>query len=230
MATGGMDWAEALLARQSDVLAVDLFLLIAGTCLLRWRSASARHRRGEGSLVPGVGRVILAATVAGTAVSLAALGHLAATDPKRRRAFRLPPAPGGRPGLAWAAVLLPGGAVASLAGGGGFLVWFGAVTVAGWAIAARRPQRAERAGHALAAAGARLRRAGAAFGRRLEAVAGRIAALHPAPGLRTPRRDRIALLEAQVAALEAELAALRDGPVEAEIGAVVVEFQRPARR
>ena len=53
MATGGMDWAEALLARQSDVLAVDLFLLIAGACLLRWRPAAVRRRRGEGSLVPG---------------------------------------------------------------------------------------------------------------------------------------------------------------------------------
>ena len=53
MATGGMDWAEALFARQSDVLAVDLFLLIAGACLLRWRPAAVRRRRGEGSLVPG---------------------------------------------------------------------------------------------------------------------------------------------------------------------------------
>ena len=174
--------------------------------------------------------MIVAATVAGMAMSLVALGHLAATDPKRRRAFRLPPAPGGHPGLAWAAVLLPGGAVAWLAGGGGLLVWFGAVTVAGWAIAALRSQRAERARHALAAAGARLRRAGAAFGPRLEAAAGRVAALRPATGLRTPRRERVALLEAQVAALEAELAALRDGPVAAEIDAVVVELQRPARR
>lgn len=53
MATGGMDWAEALLARQTDVLAVDLFLFVAGACLLRWRPAPARLSPGPGAAVPG---------------------------------------------------------------------------------------------------------------------------------------------------------------------------------
>lgn len=53
IASGGMDWAEALLARQSDVLAVDLFLFIAGAGLLRWRPAPARLRPEAGAIVPG---------------------------------------------------------------------------------------------------------------------------------------------------------------------------------
>ena len=55
MATGGMDWAEALIAGQTDVLAVDLFLLIAGGCLLRWRAlaAAARRRTGGGAALAG---------------------------------------------------------------------------------------------------------------------------------------------------------------------------------
>ena len=39
LATGGMDWAEALLQRQTDVLTVDLLLLFAGLWLLRRRPA-----------------------------------------------------------------------------------------------------------------------------------------------------------------------------------------------
>ena len=54
MATGGMDWAEALLARQTDVLAVDLFLFVAGGSLLRWRPAALRGGVVEaGDAVPG---------------------------------------------------------------------------------------------------------------------------------------------------------------------------------
>jgi hypothetical protein len=54
MATGGMDWAEALLARQIDVLAVDLFLLVSGAALLRWQAiAASMGRRGSGTAVPG---------------------------------------------------------------------------------------------------------------------------------------------------------------------------------
>lgn len=48
MATGGMDWAEALLARQTDVLAVDLFLFISGVALLRWRPSAAAARAAGG--------------------------------------------------------------------------------------------------------------------------------------------------------------------------------------
>lgn len=45
MAMGGMDWAEALIARQGDVLAVDLFLLISGVALLRWRPGTTPAAR-----------------------------------------------------------------------------------------------------------------------------------------------------------------------------------------
>jgi len=46
LATGGMDWAEAVLMRQSDVLTVDVLLLIAGTWLWfharEWRPAAGQ--------------------------------------------------------------------------------------------------------------------------------------------------------------------------------------------
>ena len=44
LATGGMDWAEALLAGQTDVLTVDLLLLIAGAALL-WHARGRLPRR-----------------------------------------------------------------------------------------------------------------------------------------------------------------------------------------
>ena len=53
LATGGMDWAEALLARQTDVLTVDLLLLVAGASLLAGtRAAARRARRRRPSLEP----------------------------------------------------------------------------------------------------------------------------------------------------------------------------------
>lgn len=174
--------------------------------------------------------MIVAVTVAGSAASLAALGYLAATDPKRRRAFRLPPIAARHPGLAWAAVVAPGAAVAWLAGGGGFLVWFGAATVAGWGIAALRPQRAEGARRALAAAGGRLRHLVAALGRALDTGAARISGLLAAAGVPAPRSARVALLEARIAALEAELAGLRGAPADEDTDAVVVELPLPAGR
>lgn len=148
----------------------------------------------------------VAVTLAGTAVSLAGLGYLAATDPKRRRAFRLPPVAKRRPRLGWAAALVPGALVAALAGAGSFFVWFGAVTVVGWTLAATRPEAAEATRRALAAAAGRL-------GERLAA-------------LRRPASpDRVAALEARLAALEAEVAALRG-----DTDAVVVELPLSARR
>ena len=173
--------------------------------------------------------MIVAATLAATAVSLAALGYLAATDPKRRRAFRLPPAAGRRRGSAGRRCSCRASPSPGWPAAGGFLVWFGAVTVAGWAIAALRPQRAERARHALAAAAAspRGRRRSAPPSRAAAAVSRRCARR---PARRTPRREPDRGARGPVAALEAELAALRDGPRRARIDAVVVELQRPARR
>jgi hypothetical protein len=147
------------------------------------------------------------ATLGGAAVSLAGLGWLAANDPKRRSAFRLP-APG-RPrlsGAGWAVVLLPGVAVAALAGGGGFLAWFGLTAVAGWALAALPPGRA-------AAGLYRLEAAAAALTARAAPLAGaarrRLAALRPVKAGGAADPSRLAVLEARVAALESELAALR---------------------
>ena len=120
LATGGMDWAEALLARQTDVLTVDLLLLLAGAALLL---ARPRPRRGAAAAASWGRPSERPRDPRRDAVSLAALGYLAATDPKRRRAFRLPdpaPAPAG---LGWAAVLLPGFCVPVWAGAAGFFVW-----------------------------------------------------------------------------------------------------------
>lgn len=82
------------------------------------------------------------ATILAVAVSLAAIGRLAATDPKRRRSFRLPAldAPR-RPKLLWGAALGPGALLLIAGSGSGFAIWLGAVSVAGWAVAAVPPTR-----------------------------------------------------------------------------------------
>jgi hypothetical protein len=163
--------------------------------------------------------VSVLATLAAIAVSLAGFAHLAATDPKRRRAFRLPdPAPR-RPGLGWAAVLLPGLLVPIWAGAAGFFVWLGAASVLGWTLAAASPQRT-----------AALRRAAddrlLGLRRRAEALlnAGRTRWA----ALQRPRQptlaERVRELEREVAALKARLA-IPAGPPD-----VVVELPRPRSR
>ena len=82
------------------------------------------------------------ATLGGTALSLAALGWLAANDPKRRRAFDLAAHPGPRrAGVAWTLAFLPGLLVPFWSGGAGLVLWLGAVSVAGWVLAAVSPDR-----------------------------------------------------------------------------------------
>lgn len=141
----------------------------------------------------------LAATPLAVAVSLAGLAYLSGTDPKRRRAFRLPPAASSHPRVGWAVVLLPGLVLPFLAGGGGFTVWIGAVSVVGWAIAALAPERTERLA-------ARLGRCGSAVIDRLAAWRPPVA--NPSPQAADPR---IAALEARIGALEAMLAPLPAG-------------------
>jgi hypothetical protein len=174
---------------------------------------------------------MIGATLGGTALSLAAISFLAATDPKRRSAFRLPPVVVRAPRLAWAAVLVSGVAVAVLEGAGGFLVGFGAVTVAGWGVASIPPEgvdplrrrmadgaaalsrRAEAgiAGSALAWAGSRR------FARRCRRARGT-----PRPA--GSRRSRHGSLEAEVVRLR-RAAADDDGRDDAN----VVELLLPAR-
>jgi len=51
--TGGMDWAEAVLHGQADVLTVDLLLLIAGASLWHFsRAGRVRRRRSRATLEP----------------------------------------------------------------------------------------------------------------------------------------------------------------------------------
>lgn len=146
------------------------------------------------------------ATVTATAVSLGAIGWLAATDPKRRRAFRQPAMPRRHARLLWTAVWLPGLLLPFWSGGAGLVVWMGAVSVAGWGVAAVSPRRSAAWRQRLAAGWA----AGLA---RLPAVGGAMTAARRwlASLRRTPREAREAPmgLEARVRALEAELAALR---------------------
>lgn len=150
------------------------------------------------------------ATVVAIFVSLAGICYLAGTDPKRRRAFRLPPAAGGSPRLGWALVLGPGLILPFTTGGAAFTIWIGAVTVAGWAIAALSPERT------------------AALGRGLETLRDRIAAWRPAlpaigQGVRREDDDRIAALETRIRALEAQLseAEAHSSPQEAANGHAV---------
>ncbi len=84
----------------------------------------------------------LAVVLAGTAASVVALHYLATTDPKRRRVFHLPVARRRRAGAAWVVAVLPGVVAATVGGAGSFFVWFGAVSILGWVLAATRPGRA----------------------------------------------------------------------------------------
>lgn len=152
-------------------------------------------------------------------VSLAAIAALAATDPKRRRAFRLPQVERRQGRLLWALVFIPGILLPFASGAAGFVVWTGAVTVAGWAVAALPPgrvtgwarrMRAALPGRGLAAAGVAWVQVG-------------VARLRAGPGPR-PLDDA---LERRVRALEAEVAALRlqlAPAAEVEGGARVVEL------
>lgn len=131
----------------------------------------------------------MAATALAIGVNLAGLAYLTGTDPKRRRAFRMPPAVSAHPRLGWTAVLAPGLVLPFAAGGGGFTVWIGAVSVIGWAIAALPPERTE------------------GIARRCALLVDAITGFRPRlPARAEPGEDRVAALEARIRALEAQLA------------------------
>ena len=128
--------------------------------------------------------------------------------------------------------LLPGRAgAASWSGRRGFFVWFGAATVAGWGLAATRPDRLaderQRAGAAARRLAQRAAPLAAAAERGLrDAIAG-AAAWRPAPG----PGDRIAALERRVQELEAEArCAAPRAPRPPRSDANVVELALPAGR
>lgn len=80
------------------------------------------------------------ATIGAVGISLAAIGYLAATDPKRRRTFRMPEVAVRWPRLAWTVALLPGLLVPSWSGGAGFVTWLGATATLGWILVALPPK------------------------------------------------------------------------------------------
>lgn len=83
------------------------------------------------------------ATLAAVGVSLAAIGYLAVTDPKRRRTHRQPAVAARLSGAAWALALLPGALVPFASGGGGFVIWLGATATLGWLLVAMDPAQLE---------------------------------------------------------------------------------------
>ena len=227
LATGGMDWAEALLARQTDVLTVDLLLLVAGASS---GCACARGRRGAGRGRAGAGRVSVLAT---------ARRHRRSASPRSatsRRPTRSAAAPsgcrrprGGAPASPGRLVLLPGAAGAGLERGRRLP-----------RLVRRHHRRRLGPGRDLPATGRRLacaRRGGRRGGppgpdgaahRRARSVP---AEALPAPCRRCGRRaDRLGALERRVEELEAEVAALRRGRPGGASESVVVELARPAGR
>jgi hypothetical protein len=141
-----------------------------------------------------------------SAVTLAAIAYLAATDPKRRRVFGVDPRPRRRHAtVALAAALLPGPLLLSGGNGAGFVVWLGTAAVAGWGLTAMPPDRGRSALAWLQRLCGKLR--GAVAGAAELTVNGMctlrlLAALRDAPA-------RIATLERRVSDLEAEVASLR---------------------
>lgn len=136
------------------------------------------------------------ATVAAIAVTLAAVCRLAATDPKRRRAFGLPAFAGRRHARLLVALVLVPGALLLLGGAGaGFVIWLGTVTVAGWVVAAVSPVR-------VATMVGRLRQA-------LDRIRPLVPRRSAPTAVDSEAAARIAELERRVAALEAALAGIR---------------------
>lgn len=75
-------------------------------------------------------------------VSATAFAYLAATDSKRRRAFRLEAWQGRRwSRTAWLLALVPGVLLLAFGTAAAFVVWLGTVTVLGWRVAALEPTR-----------------------------------------------------------------------------------------
>lgn len=151
----------------------------------------AAARRGGA----GPRRIGAAATVLAAFASAARLAILAAEDPKRRRAHGLPAAAPPRrraDALALALVAVPGLGLALLGDAAGFPRWLGAVSVAGWAVAATPPARAKAA---VSAPSAWLAAARARAERRLAALEARIAALEPERDERRRPATRLALRE-----------------------------------
>ena len=143
------------------------------------------------------------ATLVATLLSIAALAYLAATDAKRRRVFGYAPFPGRRhvwPALA--ATFLPAPALLAFGNSAGFIVWLGAITVAGWGVAALTPAQATRL-HA--GVGRAVRRGG--HGLSVTAKRSIPRAIAAGSGLAEIARmpGRIATLEARVAELEDKL-------------------------
>jgi hypothetical protein len=85
------------------------------------------------------------ATLGAVGLSLAAIGYLAVTDPKRRRAFRQGEAGRRWAPAAWAAALVPGALVPFASGAAGFVLWLGATATAGWMLVGMEPGRLESA-------------------------------------------------------------------------------------
>ena len=159
------------------------------------------------------------AAIAAIAVTLAGIGRLAATDPKRRRSFGLPPFRGNRQvALALTAVFMPGVLLLAIGSGADFVAWLGAICVAGWAVAAVSPWRVAWAWRwfaGIAAAPRRLLVSAVAAGRRLAAAvlprrrpgASGLSDRRPEGAADAGTLSRIVELERRVAQLEAALPA-----------------------
>ena len=135
------------------------------------------------------------------AITASALAYLAASDPKRRRAFRL--TPWTRPrhsATAWCLALAPGLVLLLFDTAAGFVLWFGAVTVIGWSISAMNPARMG----SLSQAAARVRHA------LRERLGRHILDRRPFRSRSSAKQKRrLDLLEQRVSQLESHLAATR---------------------
>lgn len=162
-------------------------------------------------------------------LSLAALGYLAFTDPKRRRVHGMAPASGHR--FLWPALLAlfgPGLSLMVVGHWSGLMIWAGTMTVLGWIMAATPPALYASILATSAKTWSDARLLLARLNGQLRTGAGRGRGLLERMDLRPQKQadnSRTAALEARIAALEARLTL-----VEGRVSDVATDIQAtPAR-
>lgn len=163
-------------------------------------------------------------------VTLAALAHIASTDPKRRRVSGLPALEGSRRvRLMLFTALLPGILLAITGDGAGFVIWLGTTTIVGWGVAAMPPAQSARLGRWLAFWTRRIARSPQATISIARSIYTQGYAIYTAPRQIAALQERVSALETLLAVEQGQGAGNTMHPNTAVIEALEPKKQTAAR-